>query len=87
MSERRLGKFYLHSEDVLHNTDYVADMLAKMKFVPTRCEFIAHRNQFEYIGLAPLFEDVQVGEMLHEYALECSKDQHGNVVSVHGNRI
>jgi hypothetical protein len=62
-------------------------MLAKMKFVPTRVEYMAHLGAFEYIGMSPLFDAVDAGSLAPEYVLEVSKDKHGVIVSVHVSKV
>ncbi len=87
MSNRKFGKFYLDGDTVTQDTYDTSQILIDLQFVPTRVEFIAHRNQFEYIGLSPAFEDVTVGMDVPEYIIECSRDKDQRVLRVHVNRI
>lgn len=54
-----MGKFYVIRPVV--DTGKVAAVLAKMEFVPFRVEYLAHKDEFEYIGVSSLFAEIPIG--------------------------
>lgn len=80
------GLFYVH-ETELENADFFADVLHNMRFIPLRVEFHYDRGAFEYIGLSPMFDEINVGEKVPEYVLEMSRDQYGELIRTHVTRI
>ncbi len=64
---KRLGKFYISKAAVEEKE--TPDILARMGFVPWRVEFLAHRNNFEYIGTSKLFDEHKIGYTVPEYQI------------------
>lgn len=62
MKSRRIGKFYIDYHNIMtDDNDSITKALIKLKFVPLRVEFLAYRNEFEYIGLSPQFNETPIG--------------------------
>ncbi len=80
--EQRYGKFFVTPEMV--RDPILSDILAKMKFIPTRVEFIFHSDRFEYTGSSCLFNIVETGCLIPTYQIEIStiSTQSGNEISV-----
>ena len=71
MTKKRYGKFVIdrHMLETDDKQKLVSSLLTWMGFIPTRCEYLAHKAQFEYIGLSHLFDEVTLGDTLPEYNL------------------
>lgn len=85
----RLGRFQVMIA-MMENPSGLMELeqvLGKMKFVPVRVECRYENQAFDYIGHSHLFDELQEGIMIPEYAIETSKDKDGWVVSVHANKI
>ena len=62
---RRMGRFYIAYDIVM--SEKVWPVLAKMKFVPLRVEFLATKNMFEYDGISPMFDPIELGQIIPVY--------------------
>jgi len=71
----RIGKMYI-SNDVVKE-DIFPDVLAFIQFVPLRVEYLAHRNQFEYIGMSPMFDKIPPFAEPSIYSLEVTTTKDG----------
>lgn len=80
MKMRRMGKFYVPHEVL--DEGKLCEILYKMRFVPYRVEFLAHIDQFEYIGTSPVFEDLEFGAKAPIYKILIDLDQWGEIMAV-----
>lgn len=77
----RYGTFRI-SRELIHQTpEQVSDILAFMRFVPTRTECLFRENSIEYTGMSHIFPLLQDGEMVPEYKL-CIVHQGDTLVNV-----
>lgn len=67
MNSRRFGRFTLPDNLVREQPYQVAQMLASIKFLPTRVQYLFHTEQFEYIGISEHFAEVEQGSEPPEY--------------------
>jgi len=67
---RRLGKFYI--DNYLLESKKIAEMLCAMEFIPLRVECLYYKDSTEYIGVSPLFEEVEPGYESPTYTVLCS---------------
>lgn len=58
MTRENYGRFTVSDDMVLNNPEGVSEVFRQMKFVPTRCEMIAHSKSFEYYGLSCMFREL-----------------------------
>lgn len=77
----RTGKFYITGKCVHSDQNEIGQVLAFMGFIPTRVEFLHYRDQFEMIGISPMFEDISIGKQIPEYTIITHVDG-GKVTSV-----
>lgn len=70
----RIGRFYISKDHFIDGYAKMADVFCKMKFVPTRAEFLWDRGAFEYIGYSFLFEEVPEHGIAPEYSLIITED-------------
>lgn len=61
-----VGKFYV-SYAMMNMSDHFAELLAQLKFIPIRTEFLYHPNHFGYEGYSELFEANPEGCVIPEY--------------------
>ena len=78
MKKRRIGKFYLEYFFIDAPESMAGEMFAAMQFVPWRVEYLAHMDQFEYIGTSPRFGLVDKGKAVPEYIVS-AYEQDGEV--------
>ncbi|MBN2251075.1 MAG: hypothetical protein JW724_03255 [Candidatus Altiarchaeota archaeon] len=85
----RVGIIRIDEELVRKDTEMAAKILARLKFVPTRTEYIHHEGVFEYEGMSPLFDIIAPYEEAKEYRLEVTGNDIGGfavaVVEVTGS--
>ena len=74
---RRQGKFYISRDLVLDGRAW--PILAEIKFVPFRVEYLMEFDAFEYIGLSPLFREIPIGRQSPEYRIEVTTCDDGSV--------
>ena len=74
----RRGRFYVSNETVKDKTDTVAEVLAKIKFVPTRVGFLWESNMFEMCGMSPMFEEIPADAQSPEYTFQVTVPAPGN---------
>jgi len=53
---KRIGKMNIPNNIV--EEENFPDVLATMQFIPLRVEYLAYRDQFEYIGISPMFDEL-----------------------------
>lgn len=87
MNNRRLGKFKMSGLLVEKDCATVATTLARMGFVPTRCEFLYSEKAFVYEGISHLFDEVQSGEEIPYYDIRASKTRTGYVDYISVERV
>lgn len=71
---RRIGRFEVSGRCVNDTLEELQQILAYMKFVPLRVEFLFHKDVFDYIGISPLFENVEEGDVIPKYQLRISQN-------------
>lgn len=76
----RFGRFKVSEELICdeESNKLLSDSLALMEFIPTRVEQIYHVFGFYYVGLSPLFRDIEPGRLVPEYWITFN----GNSVTV-----
>jgi len=73
MNSRR-GKFYVTLSVIETTEDEFRGILALLGFIPTRVEALYHEGAFEYIGISPLFDEVETGCLIPTYLIIIHKD-------------
>lgn len=73
-NEYRVGKIYI-SDEMLR--DYGSRIFGDMGFIPTRAEFMYLENRFEYIGVSPYFDPLNVGEVSPTYEIIITRNEDG----------
>lgn len=63
--KKRLGKFYI-SRQVIDGPE-IPEVFKQLSFVPYRVELLADRDEFEYIGTSPAFEELEKGKSVPTY--------------------
>lgn len=69
---RRIGKFTLSREVVMG--PQAVDVFKVMRFVPLRAESLDYSNVYVYIGLSPLFDEVEDYMVVPEYEVMITHD-------------
>jgi hypothetical protein len=72
---KRIGKFYVSRDLLWAPGNLLFEVLQAMQFVPTGVRFIYQINQYEYVGLSPLFRVLGAGEDAPIYDLTTDMDQ------------
>ena len=68
---RRLGRIEIDEltlDSSLHLRQLEA-MLCKLRFVPTRVEYLWAKGKFEYVGLSPFFDELDDGSLCPTYLI------------------
>jgi hypothetical protein len=81
----RLGRFFI-SDSFVEDYETCSEVLSQMKFVPIRVEHLWGRGAFEYVGHSLLFEEIEFGSEIPEYAIifrEQEDGEFGVVVNKH----
>lgn len=68
--KRTYGKVRVSGRMIDENPDTVARVFAKLGAVILRCEYLYHRDAFEYQLDSPRFREVPPGEIPPEYRIE-----------------
>lgn len=77
----RYGTFRI-SRELIHQTpEQVSDILAFMRFVPTRTECLFRENSIEYTGMSHIFPEIEDFVITPEYKL-CLVHQGNTLVNV-----
>ncbi len=63
----RTGSFYIQFDHARDNPMLYGEVFAAMKFFPLRCEMLAERMQFYYVGYSPLFDEIPKGTPIPNY--------------------
>jgi hypothetical protein len=82
----RIGCFDV-SDHLVFNHEKLAQVLAKLKFVPTSVKYQSAKGIFKYIGYSESFEYVSMGDFLPEYNIVVKDDEKGEVFEVFAKRI
>lgn len=61
MKDRRIGQFQVSMDLIERSPESVAKMLSLLEFVPLKVESQPWLDRFEYLGISPLFELVDIG--------------------------
>lgn len=69
MKDRRIGQFQVSMDLIERSPESVAKMLSLLEFVPLKVESQPWCVRFEYIGISPLFEFVDLGCEAPEYTV------------------
>jgi len=68
--KRRFGKIYFSFEQVEKHSGDVSLILSQIEFVPVKVEALWHMMHFEYIGISPMFDEINEGDITPEYTIE-----------------
>ena len=61
MKNKRIGKVYI-SAPLIHGMVDIDEMLkVTSKFVVIRCEYLYHKDEFEYIAFCQEFDEIEQG--------------------------
>jgi len=71
VEENRIGKFYITKYAIDEAPQVVIGLLSSILVV--KCEFIYHKNSFEYFGYSNLFEKVNYAGVPNEYQIDITK--------------
>lgn len=74
MTRKNIGRFKVDGQILDQRVDKLAEVLAMMRFVPVRCEFLWAEGRFEMVGLSPLFKPVDFGRITPEYTITCHNE-------------
>ncbi len=69
--EKKTGKFYASTHMVEQGE--IAEVLAKMEFVPLNVRYDKLLDGYEYIGISPMFELSDEGVVAPEYTIKMTK--------------
>lgn len=86
MNSRRFGRFTLPDNLVREQPYQVAQMLASIKFLPTRVQYLFHTEQFEYIGISERFDEYESGCEPPEYDICIVESAEGEPIEVNVTR-
>lgn len=64
---RRIGRFYVARPMIEANPQAMMAIMAKCIIVECSCRY--RRDEFEYWALSPEFDEIEVGEIEHDYAV------------------
>ncbi len=80
--KNRIGKFYVASTflETTKHLDTLGNILATLKFIPTKVEFLYQYDKFEYIGISYMFSECNLGCEIPEYALTVTNN--GSTIGV-----
>jgi hypothetical protein len=84
---RRLGRFEVSGHCVNDASEELQQVLAYMKFVPLRVEFLFYKDAFDYTGISPLFESVEKGSIIPTYQLHISHNLEDGIFTVSVEQI
>jgi len=73
MKNRRIGKVYI-SAPLMHEVDIVKMLQVTSKLVVIRCEYLYHKDLFEYIAFCQEFDEIEQGCEPPTYLVEIKKE-------------
>ena len=82
MTRKNIGSFKVDGQILDQRADKLAEVLAMMRFVPVRCEFLWAEGRFEMVGLSPLFKPVDFASITPEYTIVCHNGDDGKLEKV-----
>ena len=82
MEHRRLGKFEIGRDWVIHKTESAAKMFALLNAVVVRVEWLFDKNVVEYIAISPMFDELPTNAEAVRYKIIVNHDADGTVESV-----
>lgn len=71
IKDRRIGKFMVTIDLIEKSIESVAETLKLLEFVPLRVECLGWGGSYEYIGISPLFDEIDEGSLPTLYMIEC----------------
>ena len=74
---RRVGKFVIAAKLMSHQTNLVAQVLARLHFVPFKVEHLSYKDGYEFTGVSPCFELLDETAKFPKYVLEMTVDDEG----------
>ena len=77
-TNRRVGFFYV--SDLYNDEKFFDDfpvVLAHLRIVPTRVDYLYERAAFEYRAYSPFFDELKNGEKIPVYDVIIIRDEHG----------
>ena len=87
MNGRQIGRFEVSERIVRDNPDEVAAVLAFMRAVPVRAEFIFATQLIEYTAISESFRELEMGTMIPRYTLVVERDDELNITNVKAMRV
>lgn len=81
MNYKNLGKINISIDSVNYRPEEVAEIFAKIKAVPIKCEMDHYKEYYKYTLIAEPFAEIKDGELVPEYKLTIIRRK-GKVVSV-----
>lgn len=79
-SKRRLGKFTMQRDMVIG--PHAPEIFRRLSFVPLRVEAMDYANVYEYIGLSPLFDKIDIYTMMVPEYIIIIHTEKGKLISV-----
>lgn len=73
MTKRRIGKILI-SAPLIDNMDIDEMLKVTSKFVVVRCEYLYHKDCFEYVAICPEFEEIPNDSELPTYSVEVKRE-------------
>jgi hypothetical protein len=74
MNERQLARFEVDGELLMDNPGHIAEIFSRLKIVPMRVEYLAHKRVFEYYAIGSQFEEVPSGVEVPTVTFEVTKE-------------
>ena len=81
INDRRFGRFTISAKD-LTKPYSCGTALGIMRFIPLKVEYLYYKDALDCTGWSPMFEYVNEGEAIPEYAIHLKSDSSGNIVDV-----
>lgn len=73
----RYGRFFVSNEMFDSNKEVVCLILSNVAV--TRCEYLSHKGEFEYIGWSSFFEEIKAGNSIPTYEMLIATDEYGKL--------
>ena len=72
---KRLGRFYRDFNLVESEPELVEEIFVQLRFIPYKVEGRNDRETFEYIGISPMFDELEFGSFAPEYVIQGNQDE------------
>ncbi len=82
MDRTYVGEISIACDFYKNHMDELAEVLARLRFVPVRVECRYDRGDFRLIGCSPFFRVVSPSVVPPRYEIEVTKDEEGKVSGV-----